>query len=159
MSKRMAIAATVALLAVASGGVVRTATAGQSSTTEIVVVMPVDTLSDVFLDFDGGGLSLGDRIVMRAELRDPAEAHRMGKVRGECVVVSDRITRTKGQFRCSYLLMLGGGDLVVEGLDPHGPGSSTFAVLGGTDRYSTARGDADVVDTDSRTEFHLHVAT
>jgi hypothetical protein len=155
----MATAATVALLAVVFGGVVRTATAGSSATTEIVVVIPGDTGENAFLDFDRRGLSLGDRIVFRAELWDPAESHRMGKAKGECVVVSDKLTATKGLFRCSYLLKLGGGDLMVEGLDPHGPGSSTFAILGGTGRYSTAAGDADVVDTASRTEFHLHVAT
>jgi len=34
-----------------------------------------------------------------------------------------------------------------------------FAVLGGTARYMEANGDADVVDTVSRTEFHLHITT
>jgi hypothetical protein len=161
MRKRMATAAALVLLAVAFGGVARTATAGSSSAaaTEIVVVIPPGTFVSTFLDFDHHGFTLGDRVVLRGELWDPAQSHRMGKTKGECVVVSDKLTTTKGLFRCSYLLQLGGGDLVVEGLDPHGPGSSTFAILGGTGRYSSASGDADVVDTASRTEFYLHVVT
>jgi len=159
MGKRMATAAAMALVAVAFGGVARTATAGSSATTEIVVVIPPHTGTNTFLDFDGHGITLGDRVVFRGELWDPSESHRMGRTKGECVVVSDKLTSTKGLFRCSYVLQLGAGDLVVEGLDPHGPGSSTFAILGGTGPYSTARGDADVVDTATRTQFHLHVAT
>jgi len=73
--------------------------------------------------------------------------------------VSDKLTGRKELYRCSYLLQLGGGDLIVEGLDPHGPGSSMFAVLGGTAGYRAANGDADVVDTVSRTEFHLRITT
>jgi hypothetical protein len=46
-------------------------------------------------------------------------------------VVSDRITNTKG---------------LVEARDPRRAA-----------RYATARGDADVVDTSSRTQFHLHI--
>jgi hypothetical protein len=160
MRKRMATAAAVALLAVALGGVVRTATAGPSpATTEIVVVIPGDTTVGTFLDFDEDGITQGDRAVFRGELWDPAESHRMGWAKAECVVVSNKITNTTGKFRCSHLLKLAGGDLIVEGLDPHGPSSSMFAILGGTAAYSTASGDADVVDTASRTEFHLHVAT
>jgi len=161
MRKRLATVAAVALVAVAFGGLMRTAAAGSSTvtTTEIVVAVPFDTLRDTFLDYEHDGFSQGDRVVFRAELWDPAETHRMGKAKGECVVVSDRLTATKGLFRCSYLLQLAKGDLVVEGLDPRGPGSSVLAVLGGTGGYSTVSGDADVVDTASRTEFHLHVIT
>ena len=94
---------------------------------------------------------------MRAPLFDRAETDRVGRVRGECVVVSNRITAAGGLWRCSYLLELAAGDLMIEGLDPRGPGSSKFAVLGGTEGYRTAAGDADLVDKPTRTEMYLHV--
>jgi hypothetical protein len=44
------------------------------------------------------------------------------------------------------------GDLIVEGgLDPHGPGVSTMAVLGGTAAFAGAAGDATVTDGDAGT--------
>jgi hypothetical protein len=157
MRKRITTAAAVALLAVGFGGVVRTATAGPSpTTTEIVVVVTADTLVSTELDFSGDGLTQGDRLVSRGPLYD-LDGHRVGRVKGECVVVSNRITATAGLWRCSYLLELAGGDLVVEGLDPRGPGEYTMAVLGGTEGYRTVAGDADFVDTATRTEMHLHL--
>lgn len=158
MRKGLATAAAVALLAVAFGGVVRTATAASTSATrEIVVVIRIDALATTFLDFSGDGLTQGDRLVVRGPLVDRDETHQVGRVMGECVVVSDRITPTEGLWRCSYLLDLPRGDLTIEGLDPRGPGGSKFAILGGTERYRSAAGDADLVDTRTRTEMNLHV--
>ena len=96
-------------------------------------------------------------MVFRAPLFNLAETQRVGRVFGECVVVSDRITDTRGLWRCSYLLELAAGDLIIEGLDPRGVGSSKFAILGGTEGFRTAGGDADLVDTPTRTEMYLHV--
>ena len=158
MRKRMATAAAVAVLAVAFGGVVRTATAGSSqATTEIVVVITDDTQVRTFLDFRRNGLTQGDRVVTRGPLFNLAETQRVGQAFGECVVVSNRITDTSGLWRCSYLLELAAGDLIIEGIDPRGLGSSKFAILGGTEGFRTAGGDADLVDTPTRTEMYLHV--
>ncbi len=158
MRKQIATAAAVARLAVAFGGVVRTATAeSTAATTEIVVVVRQEAVVETFLDFAEDGLTQGDRVVLRAPLLDPAEAQRVGRVKGECVVVSNRITATGGLWRCSYLLELAAGDLIIEGLDPRGLGSSMSAILGGTEGYRTAAGDADLVDTPTRTEMYLHV--
>jgi hypothetical protein len=157
MRKRMAMAVAVALLAVVLGGVVRTATAGPSpATTEIAVVVTSDTQATTFLDFFGDGRTQGDRLVSRGPLYD-LDDHWVGRVKGECVVVSNKLTATTGLWRCSYLLELPDGDLVVEGLDPRGPGEYTMAILGGTGGYRAAGGDADFVDTFTRTEMHLHV--
>ncbi len=158
MRKHIATAAAVALLAVAFGGVVPTAAAGSSpATREIVVVVQGDAQVSTFLDFFEDGLTQGDRLVVRGPLVDRAETHQVGRVTGECVVVSNRITHTEGLWRCSYLLNLPVGDLTIEGIDPRGPGNSKFAVLGGTERYRTAAGDADLVDTRTRTKMYLHV--
>ena len=52
-----------------------------------------------------------------------------------------------GLFRCSYLLSLEDGDIILEGLDPRGPGEYTLAVTGGTGAYRDARGEALFTDT------------
>jgi hypothetical protein len=158
MRKRIGTTVVVALLAVAFGGVLRTATAGSSlATTEIVVVMTDDTQVRTFLDFFEDGRTQGDRLVSRGPLFNLAETQQVGRAFGECVVVSNRITATAGLWRCSYLLELADGDLIVEGLDPRGPGPYTMAILGGTEDYRTAAGHADFMDTPTRTEMYLHV--
>ena len=159
MRKQIATAAAVALLAVAFGGVVRTATAQSSAATrEIVVVIRQDAMSATFLDFaEDGRMTQGDRVVFRGPLFNRAQTEQVGRATGECVVVSDKITETDGLWRCSYLLGLPDGNLTLDGLDPRGPGSSKFAILGGTETYRTAAGDADLVDKPGRTEMHLHV--
>ena len=157
MRKRIGTAVAVALLAVGLGGVVRTGTAASAATSEITVVLPRDTLASTELDFRGNGLTRGDRVVFRGPLYNLRKTRRVGRVAGECVVVTKRITRTKGLWRCSYLLRLGGGDVIAEGLDPRGSGSSRFAVLGGTDVYRTVSGDAKFVDTANATVMHLRL--
>jgi hypothetical protein len=62
-----------------------------------------------------------------------------------------------GVYRCSYLLRLTEGDLIVEGLDPHGPGAYMMAVLGGTGAYSRATGDATLTDNDEGTDFVINL--
>jgi hypothetical protein len=137
--------------------VVRTATAASPATVEIALVMPNDRLVSTRLDFLEDGLTQGDREVFRGRLFDLSETRRMGRVKGECVVVSNRMARTSGLWRCSYLLELPEGDVIAEGLDSRGPGASVFAILGGTEAYRTVAGDADFVDTPNRTEMYLHL--
>jgi hypothetical protein len=156
MRKRIGAAAAVALLAVTLGGVVRGATAAPA-TVEVDLLMPADELVIQVIDFDHDGLRLGDRLVGRAPLYDATGTHRLGRAFLECVVVSNRLTNTTGLFRCSYLLDLAEGDILVEGIDPRGPGSYTMAIYGGTDAYRQASGDADFVDTPDATEMRLHL--
>jgi hypothetical protein len=53
------------------------------------------------------------------------------------------------------VLHLEDGDLVVEGLDPHGPGVYTMAVLGGTGAYARTTGEATLTETDTATDFSI----
>jgi hypothetical protein len=161
MRKRIGIGigsvAAVVLLAVALGGVVRTATAASASSAEITVVMPAGTLTATLLDFDHDGITQGDRLVSRGPLFNQGGTQRVGRVNGECVAVTARITETTGVWECSYVLELADGDVIIEGLDPRGPGSYVFGVLGGTEAYRTAAGDADLIDTADQTEIRLHL--
>jgi hypothetical protein len=149
-----------ALLAMVLGGVVRTASAGPStstSTTEMTVVIGLGGGALTELDFDHDGLTMGDRVVFRGPLYDESMAHKVGQAKGECVVQSNKITQTSGMWRCSYIVELEGGDVIIEGLDPRGDGSSKFAIVGGTETYSSATGDADLVDGGGVTTMHLHI--
>ena len=74
----------------------------------------------------------------------------------ECIVqrhITDGPEGPGGLYRCSYLLRLAEGDLIIEGRDPHGPGVDTMAVLGGTDAFAGATGDATLTDEPEGTEF------
>jgi hypothetical protein len=64
-----------------------------------------------------------------------------------------QINVPSGLNRCTYELVLADGSIVVEGLDPHGPGVYTFSVLGGTGAYARATGDAALTDSDTGTDF------
>jgi len=70
----------------------------------------------------------------------------VGRLHLDCVVINkitdDPVEGPGGLYWCTYLLKLAGGDLTIAGRDPHGPGVSTFAVLGVTDAYADATGQA-----------------
>jgi len=108
------------------------------------------------LDFEQTGLRLGDRLAFRVPLLDGAQASDAGVGYAECVVmrrITDDADGASGLYRCNYLLHLADGDLIVDGLDPHGPGVASFAVLGGTGAYAGATGEATVTDSAAGTEF------
>ena len=75
----------------------------------------------------------------------------------ECTVMR-RIGLEEGLWRCSYLLRLAEGAIVLEGLDPRGMGASTFAVLGGTKAYRGASGDAVLTDSTEGTDIVITLA-
>ena len=157
MRKRIGTAAVVAVLAVMIGGIVGGATVAQA-TVDLDLLVPAGAGgAGEFLDFEHDGLTLGDRIVARSPLYDGTGTHQVGRSFLECVVVSNKLTQTSGLWRCSYLLDLEDGDILVEGLDPRGDGSSTMAIAGGTGAYSQASGDAEFVDSSDGTAMHLHL--
>ena len=127
---------------------------------ELHVFWPAPTKA-TFLDFKQQGLRLGDRAAARGPLLDGARTNPMGYAYLDCVVVNRIIPDPKaprGLFWCTYILRLADGDLTVEGLDPHGPGVYTFAVLGGTGKYARASGEATLTDTAEGTDFVIDLA-
>ena len=123
---------------------------------DIHVVWPAATARGEFLDFGRDGLRLGDRLTSRAPLLDQTQMNELGSGHQDCVVmrrIIDGPDGPGGLYRCSYILRLADGDLLVEGLDPHGPGTYTMAVLGGTGAYAGATGEATLTDTFTETEF------
>lgn len=103
-----------------------------------------------FLDFERPGLRLGDRLAARGTLLDAAGTSQVGRAFLDCVVMNkitdDPVEGPGGRYWCTYILRLADGDLVIEGLDPHGPGVYTFAVAGGTGAYAGAAGEATLTD-------------
>jgi hypothetical protein len=134
--------------------VMGTATAGTGTqSTDLDLIMNGDEGVGVTY---GGINSMGDRIIQRSLLYEGET--QVGRSFQECVVVSAKIVgATKGLWRCSYILELPDGDLLIEGLDPRGVGTGNFAIVGGTEAYRTARGDAVLTDTTEHTEVHLHI--
>jgi hypothetical protein len=151
------IAASVAfpLLAVGAMGVV---TARAQGDVHVLILAEETRLRT--LDFDGDGvLGLGDRIATRAPLVEPAApGNRMGTSFGDCLA-QRIITHSTGLWRCSYVLRLADGTIVLDGLDPRGPGAYVLSVTGGTGAYEGVSGQAALTDTRTTTEIQITFAS
>jgi hypothetical protein len=110
-----------------------------------------------FLNVNQPGLRIGDRLAARGPLLDASQTSEVGRHYLDCVVMNkitdDPVEGPGGLYWCTYVLQLADGDLTIGGLDPHGSGVYTFAVLGGTGAYAGASGEATLTDTDEGTEF------
>jgi hypothetical protein len=126
-----------------------------SGQAEIHVLIPVGGGGVVV---GGFGVELGDELVGRAALVDPASGESAGTAYLECTVVRKIRSDDTGLRRCSYHLKLADGGIVLQGLDPRGAGVSTFAVLGGTKTYRGASGDAVFTDSDVGTDIVITLA-
>lgn len=156
---RVLTSATVALLVVVAILLIALP-AGAQGDVHVFISAGSTTGTHKFFDFRRVGLQLGDRLAARGPLLDGSLAEEVGSFSMDCVVVKpikDGPDGPSGVYRCSYLLQLPEGDLIVEGLDPHGSGVYTFAVLGGTEAFAGATGDATLTDGDAGTEFVINL--
>lgn len=151
-----ALVVALTLFAVLAAGAVRTDRAGAQG--DVHVVWPISSVKTTFLDFESDGLRLGDRLASRGPLLDATQTNQAGSAYLECVVMRS-ITDGHGLYRCSYLLKLADGTILLEGLDPRGPGTATFAVMGGTGAYRDATGEATLTDTLSETDLVIELVT
>ena len=120
---------------------------------DVHVLMPAGEGRASTVDVVGGpGLSIGDGVASRGPLVDAQSGEPAGSVYFECTVMR-RVGLEEGLWRCSYHLRLADGAIVLQGLDPRGMGSSTFAVLGGTKAYRGAAGDAVFTDSTDGTDI------
>jgi hypothetical protein len=148
--RRRSVVATLAVVALAGASLLawlRPSTARAQG--DVQIFLPASQRA-MFLDFRREGLRLGDRLATRGPVLDATGGTKVGTAHGDCVVaraITDGPEGPGGVYRCSYVLDLVEGDLILEGLDPHGPGAYTFAVMGGTERYAAASGDAALTDT------------
>jgi hypothetical protein len=104
------------------------------------------------------GFEFADHLTARARMVDAASGESAGTAYLECTVVRRIVGDDQGMWRCSYTLKLAGGTIVLQGLDPRGEGTSTFAVLGGTKAYAGASGDAVFTDSEIGTDIVITLA-
>lgn len=154
MRGKMGILAVLVVVATAAG--IMTGTRAARGQGVVHVVLPGNTVRSTLVDLGQEGLRRADRLAAVGPLLDETEAHRVGKSYFECVV-HRRITDGGGLYGCTYLLRLEAGQIVLQGLDPRGLGTSTFAVLGGTGSYRTARGQATFTDTKGKTDMVIEL--
>lgn len=144
MRSKLSVVIIVALLAVALGVLVSTTASGQ--TVLHVVFGPTNDVRVAVVDINSDGLRLGDRISARGPLVDESQTDRLGTAYQQCLVHRRIIDPDRGLWNCNYVLELADGDIVLQGLDPRGPGAYEMSVLGGTGAYANARGDATFTD-------------
>lgn len=131
--------------------------AGAQKAADVHVFWPTPAKVKV-LDFEQNGFRLGDRLAARGPLLDGGRTSQVGYGYMDCVVMNKIADDPAGGlYWCTSVLRLADGDLTVEGLDPHGPGVYTFAVLGGTGTYSGASGEATLTDTAEGTDFEINL--
>src|SRR4051812_44042738 len=85
-----------------------------------------------FLNLGRVSLNLGDRVAGRGALLNADQSERVGTAHLDCMVARHIADPAVGVYNCTYTLNLDDGLIMLQGLDPHGPGSSQFAVTGGT---------------------------
>ena len=122
---------------------------------DVHVVWPHETAKYTFLDFGRPGIRMGDRREARGPLFDATATNKIGSAYLDCIAMSGITAPVGGLYRCSYVLHLEDGDLVVEGLDPHRFGVHTMAVIGGTGAFDRAIGEATITQTDTQTDFSI----
>lgn len=143
MRSKLSIAILLVVLAVAAGVLLATSASGQ---TVLHVVVPQEAIKVSVVDINRDGLRLGDRIAARGPLVDETQTEHLGTAYLQCLVHRRIVDPDRGLWNCNYVLELADGDIVLQGLDPRGPGTYEISVLGGTGAYAGATGDATFTD-------------
>ena len=132
------------VLAVVAGVFVIPNASGQ--TVLRVVLGPQGEVRVAAVDVGRNGLRLGDRIAGRGPLIDETQTERLGTGYVHCIVHRRIVDPDRGLWNCNYVLELADGEIMLQGLDPRGPGAYEMAVLGGTGAYAGTAGDATFTD-------------
>ena len=146
------VAASMLLLALAAGWIAAQRAEAQQ---EINIFLPA---SSITTKHTGEGTNLGDRITARGPLTDVSQTEQIGFAYRECVVMRKITGATSGLYRCSYVLDIAPGQLVLEGMDPRGNGVYEMAVLGGSGGYAGAAGDAIFTDSAGGTDIVISLS-
>ena len=139
MSRRIALAAVGAAVAIAVGAVVVTSGSAQTPTSTTLHLVSTTQKGIGFEPHgrpkQGATFGFGDVISGTATGHD----------RGVCTVIG------KTQVLCQVVVTLTNGTLTGQGLLPETSKNSPFAITGGTGAYDGARGTALVTDVNSKT--------
>lgn len=153
MRAKLGIAVPLILVTAAVGVLSTTAASGQNALNFVVSPGKVSVV-----DLAHNGLRLGDRISSRAPVLDESQSERVGTAYLQCLVHSRIIDPDRGLWNCNYVLELADGDIILQGMDPRGPGEYEMAVIGGTGSYSGARGDATFTDVGYDSDTYTSIA-
>ena len=147
MRSRLGIAIPIVILTITGGALMTTIASGQ--TVVHVVSGSGENGKVAFFDVGRDGLRLGDRIAARGPLLNESQTDRVGTAYLQCLVHKRIIDPDRGLWNCTYVLELADGEIVLQGLDPRGPGVYELAVVGGTGAYAGANGAATFTDVDT----------
>lgn len=90
----------------------------------------------------------GSVLTFHNDVFDKADANKVGTDRGDCV----RIAPAEGTWECRWTTFLSGGQITVEG--PFNDTSNTvLSITGGTGKYSSARGEMQLLSRNGGAEF------
>lgn len=129
-----------------------------SASGQTVVHLVVDSGGKAaFFDLHQDGLRLGDRIAARGPLVNEARTERLGTAYLQCLVHRRIIEPNRGLWNCNYVLELEDGEIMLQGLDPRGPGVYEMAIFGGTGAYAGATGDATFTDIANDNEMYTDI--
>jgi len=152
---RLVTACALTSAALAGGVVLGIASAGAQ--VELRVDLTDGRVAFVDLDRDGR-IETGDRVTGRSLVVDPASGERVGRGLGDCVAMTRiEVEQQRGTWACTHVLALAGGQIILQGEDPAGAGPYVLAVTGGTGLFRNARGEADALDVEDRTELTIHL--
>lgn len=158
---RSRLGMTISLMILATAGGVLMTTAARGQTVVHLAMGPSQEVKAAFFDIRRDGLRLGDRVAARGPLLDETRSAEVGTGYLQCLVHERIIEPNQGLWNCNYVLKLADGDIVLQGLDPRGPGVYEVAVVGGTGAYVGANGDAtftDESDADGFTDMVIRLS-
>ena len=144
MRAKLSIAIVLVVLSVAAGVLLASSASGQ--TVLHFVSGPQGDMRVVAFDDNFDGLRLGERIAGRGPLLDETQSERLGTSYVHCIVHRRIMDPDRGLWNCNYVLELPDGEVMLQGLDPRGPGVYQMSVIGGTGAYAGATGDATFTD-------------
>ena len=143
MRSRLGITMFVVALSIAGGVLMTTSASGKQV---LHVVFDLNDRRVSVVDLHRDGLRLGDRIAARGALWDESQEDRVGTGYLQCLVHERILDPDQGVWNCNYVLKLADGEIMLQGMDPRGPGDYEIAVLGGTGAYAGASGDSTFTD-------------
>lgn len=154
MRRKLGIAIPLAVLMIAGGVILSPSASGQA----VLHVVVDEGGKATFFDVHQDGLRLGDRIAARGPVVDETRTERLGTAYLQCLVHRRIVDPNRGLWNCNYVLELADGEIVLQGLDPRGPGVYEMSVLGGTGAYAGATGDATFTDVATDTDMYTDMA-
>ena len=146
LGRRIAVVfGVLATVAVVVGVTVAIASTDITRPTTVTVIEHPTT--DTVVDIGAPGDSTGDVLTFHNRVYDRT-THVVGRDQGECI----RISPAAGTWECTWVTILRGGQITVEG-QYRDTADTILAVTGGTGMYANVRGDMALKAINGGTEY------